>query len=231
LKGLFWIGVILTIVAPLIIGIHYKDPSTSWVAALCGAFITFISKWEEISELSLGPVKAKMKEKIEEAEKVLRQLREAVTVNAHATLTDLGAGSMSGGMRTDRRLEIHKNIISNLKEIDCTDEQVARAERDWKKVMNIYYCGFITQLVEERTSPHLKNFNTSGSRKKAYNELKELEDFGKWKMPSPEQIRSVLSRHSVQDEAVDGWVDDYEHYLETNEVRRVDEFIKLRDRS
>jgi len=30
---------------------------------------------------------------------------------------------------------------------------------------------------------------------------------------------------------VDGWVEDYEHYLNTNEIRRVDEFIKLRDRS
>jgi hypothetical protein len=231
LKALFWIGVIFTLVAPVIIGICFKDASTSWVAALCGAFIAFVSKLDEISELSLGPVKAKMKEKIEEAEKVLQQLRESATVNAHSTLTDLGAGSMMGGMRTDRRLEIHNNIISNLREIGCSEEQVAWAERDWKKVMNIYYCNFIKQLVEERTSPHTVNPNASENRKQAHKELKELEDFGKWEMPSPNQIRSVLSRHSVQDEAVDGWVEDYEHYLNTNEIRRVDEFIKLRDRS
>ena len=137
---LFWVGVVLTIAAPLIIGIKYEDPSTSWVAALCGAFITFISKLDQISELSLGPVKAKMKEKIDEVDKVLKQLREAVTVTSHATLTDLMAGGMMGSMTLGKRLEIHENIILNLRAIGASEEQVAMAEKDWKKANMYYLC-------------------------------------------------------------------------------------------
>ncbi|MEE9294142.1 MAG: hypothetical protein V3W34_04135 [Phycisphaerae bacterium] len=64
---LFWLGIVFTLVAPIVIGVAYGDQTTNWIAALCGAFVTFMAKIESIAELSLGPVKARMKEKMEEA--------------------------------------------------------------------------------------------------------------------------------------------------------------------
>jgi hypothetical protein len=230
LKELFWVGVVLTIVAPLIIGIHYEDPSTSWVAALCGAFITFISKLDQISELSLGPVKAKMKEKIDEVDKVLKQLREAVTVTSHATLTDLMAGGMMGSMTLGKRLEIHENIILNLRAIGASEEQVAMAEKDWIKAISIIYVQIIRNTIEERESPNTVNFKTPDNKKQASLEIDKLEDFSNWQMPTPYQIRAILESHTIKEPPVDLWVNDYEHFLNNNEICRPEELIAKREK-
>ncbi len=229
MKVLFWIGVALTIVAPIIIGIYFKDASTSWVAALCGAFIIFVSKLDEISELSLGPVKAKMKEKIAELNEIIKQLRQAVTITSQVALTDLIAGGFMGSMSLSKRLELHKNIISNLKSIGASEDQISLAEKDWKKGISVIYHLTIQVVLEGRKSPNLINPDTPENKKQASNEINKLLDFKNWDVPTPHQIRSVLVRHSIQDEAVASWVADYEHFLDKNEIRRPEEIIALRE--
>jgi hypothetical protein len=229
LKFLFWVGVVFTIVAPIIIGIGFDDTSTSWVAALCGAFITFVSKLNEISELSLGPVKAKMKEKIDEVNTILQHLREALTVTSQTALTDLIAGGMIGGMSLSKRLELHENIIANLRAIGASDEQISLAERDWRKGISIVYFRTIQVVLEGRKSPNTVNFETPKDKKQASHEIGELLDFKSWNVPTPHQIRSVLTRHSIEDEDTESWINDYEHFLDHNEIRRREEFIAKRE--
>jgi len=229
LKFLFCFGVIFTIAAPIIIGIYYDNPSTSWVAALCGAFIIFVSKWDEIAELSLGPVKARMKEKIEEVNTIIKQLRQAVTITSQAVLTDLIAGGFMGSMTLAKRLELHRNIISNLREIGASEDQISLAEKDWRKGINAIYHNNIMIVLEGRVKPSQINPDTPENKKIASNEIKNLSDFSDWNMPTPHQIRSVLTRHSIQEEDVDSLINDYEHFLEHNEIRNPDKFIAVRE--
>lgn len=229
MKVLFWVGVVLTIVAPIIIGIYFKDTSTSWVAALCGAFITFVSKLDEISELSLGPVKAKMKEKIDEVNTIIKQLRQAVTVTSQAALTDLMAGGFSGGMSLVKRLELHNNIIANLREIGASEDQISLAEKDWRKGVCLIYHRNIISVLEGRTPPDRLNPDTPDNKKQASSEIEGLLNFKGWEAPTPYQIRSILARHSIEDEATNSMVNDFEHFLEHNEIRRLEVFIALRE--
>jgi len=229
LKGLFWFGVIFTLAAPIAIGINYDNPSTSWVAALCGAFITFISKLDAISELSLGPVKAKMKEKIDELNEIIKNLRQAVTITSQAVLTDLIAGGFMGSMSLAKRLELHRNIISNLREIGASEDQISLAEIDWRKGISAIYHNNIMIVLEGRVKPSQINPDTPENKKLASNEIKELLDFSNWNVPTPHQIRSVITRHSIQEEDVDSLINDYEHFLERNEILNLDKFIAVRE--
>ena len=45
MKLLFWIGIVFTLVVPILIGKFFSDHSISWVAALCGAFVVLMSKF------------------------------------------------------------------------------------------------------------------------------------------------------------------------------------------
>lgn len=221
---MFWLGILFTLFAPVVIGIFFDDQSTSWVAALCGAFVTFMAKIGDLAELSLGPVKAKMKEKLEEASATIDQLREIATTNSEATLTDLMAGSFMGGMSLKKRLDLHDKIIDALKGIGASNLQISQAEHDWKKGVCIIYQRAIQQAVEERPEPHETNGNANEKQKKACAEIKELQNFDKWETPSPSQIKNILKKHNIVSENVDKWVNDYEHFIEHNEIRDREKF-------
>ncbi|ANG65340.1 hypothetical protein A8C75_17670 [Marinobacterium aestuarii] len=216
---LFWLGIAFTLVAPLLIGIHFDDQSTSWVAALCGAFATFMAKIGDLAELSLGPVKAKMKEQIERAAATIDQLRQVATTTSEATLTDLMAGSFMGGMSLKKRLELHDNIIEALREIGATEAQLALAEKDWKKGISVIYQRAIRDAVEERPEPSKINVNASDEQKKAGKEINDLMNFESWECPSPNQIRSVLRKYQIESASADKWISDYEFFLESNVIR------------
>jgi len=224
LKILFWLGIIFTLFAPLVIGIYFNDQSTSWEAALCGAFVTFIARIGDLAELSLGPVKAKMKEKIEEASATIEQLREVATTNSEATLTDLIAGSFMGGMSLKKKLSLHDNVVKALKGIGASEQQISVAESDWRKGICIIYQRAIRQAVEQREDPSIININATEEQKKAGAEINELQNFEKWETPTPSQIRKILKKYGIASESVETWVNDYEYFLEHNEIRNREKF-------
>jgi len=204
----------------------YKSPNTIWVAALCGAFVTFMSKIESLAELSLGPVKAKMKETIREATASIENLQKVATVTSKATLTDLMAGGFMGGMRLEKRLELHDEVIESLKEIGASQEQLAEAESDWKKGIAIVYHRAIRKAVEERKHPNRVNPEASEAQKNAGKEIKDLLDFENWAVPSPHQIKVILKKYNIDSTQVNKWIEDYDHFLKTNDIRNREEFIK-----
>ncbi|REG82156.1 hypothetical protein [Marinomonas pollencensis] len=216
---LFWSGIAFTLIAPVVIGIQFDDQSTSWVAALCGAFVTFMARIGDLAELSLGPVKARMKEQIEKAAATIDQLRQVATTTSEATLTDLMAGSFMGGMSLKKRLELHDNIIDALKGIGASEAQLELAEKDWKKGISIIYQRAIRNAVEERPDPNKINVNASDEQKKADKEINDLMNFERWECPSPSQIRSVLKKYQIESPSAEKWISDYEFFLETNVIR------------
>ena len=64
MKALFWLGVAFPVIAPISLGV-LGHGGTAWVALLSGVFITLISRLSDIAEITVGPIKAKMREFIE----------------------------------------------------------------------------------------------------------------------------------------------------------------------
>ncbi len=223
---LFWAGIIFTIVAPVYIGIQYDDPSTSWVAALCGAFVSFMAKIENIAELSLGPVKAKMKQEIKEAAATTEHLKAITTVTSEGFLTDLMAGNFMGGMKLDKRFELHDKVINALNEIGATPEQIARVENNWKKGVAIIYHRTIKKTIEEREHPNKVNPNAPQNAKDAGKEIQDLLNFSEWEAPAPHVIRTVIEKYDISSPEAEKWISDYENFLLTGEIRNREEFLK-----
>ncbi|WP_024850405.1 hypothetical protein [Hydrogenovibrio kuenenii] len=223
---LFWIGVLFTLTVPFILSICFESVSAGWLSAACGAFVVFASKLERIAELSLGPVKAKMREKIEEASATIEQLRKVSVTIAEAELTNLIATAFMGNMTLEKKLEIHDKVIDELKNINVSDEQISTAEESWKKGITVIYHRAIRNALEERPHPSIVNAEISDSQKNAGRELQDLLDFDNWLPPTPYQIRKLLEKHGISSSAAEVWIDDYEHFLKTNEIRNREEFVR-----
>ena len=222
---LFWFGIAFTLIAPIVIGTILHDHTTAWIAALCGAFVTFMAKLESVAELSLGPVKAKLRAKIEEASATIDQLRKVAVATIEASLTDSMAGSFMGGTTFRQRLELHDKLIRTLTDIGASSSEIAAAKSEWDKGIAIIYHRAIKTAVENRESPNRINPDASEQQKAAGTELQDLLDFDSWAVPTPDQMRTVMKKHNVLSGDAETWVNDYEHFLESGEIRRREEFV------
>lgn len=227
MKFLFWAGVLFTAAAPIIIGLFFKDTSTSWVAALCGAFITLMAGLENIAEISLGPVKARMREKIAEAAATIEQLKKVALVMSEGFLTDLMTNNFMGGITLKKQFELHEKITSSLKDIGASSEQIYEAEKNWNKGISIIFHRSIKNAVEERHHPSTINSSATQEQQSAGRELQALLDFDNWQAPSVQQIQAVLDKNNIDLPAVNSLLNDYDHFLKTNEIRNKAEFLNL----
>ena len=225
---LFWIGIIFILVVPVYIGVSRKTPSsTVWAIVVCGALVIFMSKIEIIQEFSLGPLKAKMKDQIREADATIKQLKEISAVSSEATLTNLMAGSFMAGMTLEKRLELHDKIIGSLKEIGVSQYQIDKVESDWGKGISIIYYRTIKNAVEQRKNPNEINPAASEEAQKAGHEIENLLDIKNWAAPTPQQIRNVIEKYNIKSPEAEEWIRDYEHYLKTGEMRNREKFVQF----
>lgn len=226
-KALFWFGAIFTIVAPIVIGTGFADPSTSWVAALCGAFITFISKLDEIAELSLGPVKAKMRETILQATATIEQVQSIAKNISETTLTSLMAGNFgfSDGLNLEARLNLHDRMLESLKEIGISETDISELDEKWEQGIGVIYHRAIAPLIDGRETPNRVNTNATSNQLKARKGWDELLEFDDWKAPTPEAMKSYLKRVDLLTPEINAWVNDYSHFCETGKINRRDLFV------
>lgn len=223
---LFWTGVIFTLIVPILIGLVFKNTSTMWVAAVCGVFITVVARFEDITEVKLGPLQAKMRETIKEANATIEELRRVASISAKAIFTDLMAGGFMGGMKLKTRLDLHDQIISALKEIGASDNAIKDAESMWSKGIGIIYHRAIKDALDRHIKSLQVNPKAPQDIQKAGDQLQKMLQFEEWRAPTPDEMESFIESKGIMTEEILEWISDYRHYIKTGEIKRRNIFEK-----
>ena len=225
---LFGFGIIYTLFVPIFIAHHYEDPTMVQAFALSGAFITLLSKLNDIAELSFGPLKARMNDKINEAAATIAQLHKLSVTLSDATLTDLMASNFMGGASIEKKLIIHDKIISTLNDLGIEPTDINQAEESWIKGISVMYARTIQHHIEGRTQSNTINSHATEAQKQASQALKDMSDFSTWSAPTPKQIKNIITRYNIDSVEANEWLEDYHHFLEHNEIRNKTRFANSR---
>jgi len=232
MKKVFWVGAIFTLVVPLGIGLFGvkigliapdSDNNLPWLALLVGVFITLISRIDDFAEFSLGPLKARMNEKIVEADTAIQDTRQIAVRLTKTALTDLMAGNFFDSMSLRNRLDLHDELVQTLRDIGATDEQIADAEEMWRRGIGVTYHRAIKQAFLEREEANRVSDAEGASpdlqgARDGFQDLLQFHD--NWQAPSPAEMEDYLREQTVLNADAQEWIDDYQHYLETGEIRR-----------
>jgi hypothetical protein len=216
----FWAAVLYAGIAPQVISFYGGSAGASWLATWCGPFVAFMAKFDDLAEFSLGPLRAKMRKTIDEANATLGQLREVATSMVTATLTDVMAGDFLGGMTRAKRLELHDKLMDQLQALGVSDEQRERADADWHKGICTIYC----RIISNTATKHAKSFMKIAKYNKISNEFNTMIKWATWDAAIPAQLKALCQTHDLLTSEVSQWLEDYQNYLETGEIRRKDEF-------
>ena len=212
MKVLFWFGLVFTIVAPVVLGTLGYVP-VAWLTLLSGAFVTLMSRLPDITEIALGPVRARMREVISDANATLKQLRSVALASAEAITTSLISESFLGQHPFLERLKLKDDVVQGLRMIGISNEEQRAVLKRWNLgIANIYYRKIRRSFDNEPPE-------VCGPIRE---ELKKLVDFSEWYVSPPSEFRALLERHNALNEDRTEWIDDYEHFLKTGEIRRLD---------
>jgi hypothetical protein len=219
----FWAAVVFAGIAPLLIKLLLGGSiGTSWLAFFCGAFVAFMARFDDLAEFSLGPLKARMRETIDEANATLEQLRAVATSMAMATLTDLMAGNFQASMSVAKRLALHDSLMNQLRELGVPDEHRRQVDAEWRKGIYVTYHRIIGALVGkygQATLPPAEYHKVAVD----YNSMLNMDT---WEAPRPDELEAFCKERGVLTPEISLWLADYRHYLDTGEIRRKDQFAR-----
>ncbi len=222
---LLWIGIIFTLLAPVTIGLSFHDKSTAWIAALCGVFVTLIAKFDDLTEIGVGPVRAKMRETIREAVATIAQLRSLASTLGRVASTDLMAGGFMGSMQLKMRLDLYDQLIAQLRELGLDNQQIAKATELSGKAINLIYFREIRVAIEQRKQPYSVE-GVPADLRSIGAKFEELLNFENWEAPSPDVIQDFVEANKVATSEVTQWISDYRHFATTGEIRRREAFAR-----
>lgn len=104
-KMIVFIGFIYVLVVPVLLFLDISSLEESLCVSAIGTFLIIISNFEALRELSIGPLRAKMQDKIKEATVTLEELKEITAALSENTLTQLMASNFWDGMTLKRSLK------------------------------------------------------------------------------------------------------------------------------
>lgn len=224
-KILFFVGVLIAVFAPVPLAIWLDSAKFGVLCFVSGTLSVLFSRIDLLEELSVGPLKAKLKQAISEAHATVEQLRTLGAGLSDATLSLLIATEFMDGMNVKSKFELHRKIIDCLVALGASKEQIHASQVNWLKGVSVMYLRVIRQQIEGRESFSRANFDASAEALAASKEIFELSNFEVWYVPSPEEMRAVLERHGLINKDANGWIDDYDVFLKTSSIPRLDSFL------
>jgi len=224
---LFWMGIFFTATIPIGIGLYFENASTAWLAFVCGGFIIFIARLEDLAELSLGPLKAKMRETIQQAHVTIDQLGRVAQTFTKATLTGQMAANFMDGTTLETRLNLHDQLISALKEIGLNEDKIKDADEMWAKGIGIIYHRGIRELLQENHKHDPITGRVSPEILTALEEFQDLLHFKYWQAPTPDQMQEFVQGKGLMTPEIAALISDYRSFVNTGEIKRRDVFVQL----
>ncbi|WP_295487718.1 hypothetical protein [uncultured Pseudomonas sp.] len=105
---LFWLGIAIAVLTPVPLALYLNKSDVSILCFVSGTLAVLFSKLEALEELSVGPLKAKLRAAITEANATVDQLRKLGTELSSATLSILIATEFMNGMSVKEKFSLHQ---------------------------------------------------------------------------------------------------------------------------
>lgn len=191
---------------------------TQALAAAGIGFAAFLmGRIHDVAELSLWPLRAKMRESIAQANATIAELRQVALALGRTGLATLGADQFMDGMNQSTRFAMHDQIVNALLSTGATSNEMSKATTEWRQCLAIRY----HRIIVDTALPQPRDAKEQTAR----NKLESLVDFSKWEAASPERYREVLAEFDLLKPEIKEWISDYEHLLKTGTLTRREEFI------
>lgn len=203
------VAMALVFVPALYVFVMNPEIKTATLLAGAGLLIAFLSRFNDIIELSGFGVSAKLKDTIKEAHATIEQVKDLAMVLAKSSLSNTARSGWWGGLTDDQSQEFFKETVDVLKAVGLSENQIFEAGRDFQNcILRSYYMS----LLGQTTIPDTDNSELR----------KEWELLRKCPVETPHKVdvlKAFFIKYDLMTKDVQKRLDDYEYYFTHHEFK------------
>ena len=155
MKILFWLAAMTAFICPTL-GIFLGYSQAGWASLVSSLVLMFATRFETVEELSFGPLKAKLREKIEEVEKFIEPLNELALTLSEISLTLVMGEGRWDGLSYDERFRAREQIDALLDSLSITGEKRNRIYEKWNAYLESDHANKISERKNQYTDEFLE---------------------------------------------------------------------------
>lgn len=217
---LFIAGIIYIAGAPalFILVSNAKEPAIFLL--ISGVLLTVLSRFNDVSELGLFGLKAKIEKAISEAYATLEQVKEFAKVVATVSLSNTARSGWLGGIPEDQSRKILQETKNTLQELGCSDEEIKEATQDYHNCQLTEYKSVLLHGGGSQVP--------ESDDKKFIEEWRELTKRRESNPVTPYEIRSFFEKYNLMTEEHQKRIDGYEYYFNKQEFLDYEDYKNRR---
>ena len=201
-------------------------PTEMGIIVVAGAIFLSFLHIDKIQRFKGAGFEAEMRQAVEEANATVHQLRDVATTSTKATLTTLMASSFGfqNGMNLSSKLDLHDKLISDLKKIGASEQQIEHADEMWRKGVSVIFHRGILKAIKKTSQI---NPDVAEQVKAVSEEFQEFLNFDTWCTATPEEMKSFINDKGVMNPDIEELLEDYSIFVKTGTYRRRKIFVAL----
>lgn len=169
------------------------------IVALCGAYV-FIS---QIKVFKVWQIEVQLRERLNEAEVILAQLRQVAIVNAKAAYHNIGAGNRFNGPNAAEKQALLDEIDNQLKALNVSDKERRELSSTYLQIAGfdfyMFYARTLERYIQFKTNDLIAQINKNNANEVAKAELERFRQ-GSAEFKPNYQLFFQLKTYSLSDE-------------------------------
>lgn len=213
---LFWLGIFYIAVTPIVFFLSGNEKELSIFLIISGALLVVLSRFEDVSELGLFGLKAKIDRAVKEAYATIEQVKEFAKISAKASLSNTARSGWWGGIPDDQCGQILETTRATLLQLGCTEQEIEAIEHDFHNCQLSEYKSVLLAGGVRKIPKH--------NNKNCLPEWEELRGRPVFPPIAPKELKDFFKKYGFMTEENKKRLAGYEYYFNHRKFLDFDDF-------
>jgi len=216
IKALFPLGVVYIVAAPILFLFSENAKEPAIFVLISGALLAIFSRFDDVSELGLFGLKAKIERVLNDAYATLEQVKKFAKIISISSLSNTARSGWMGGMPEDQKREILVSTLEGLDQLGCDELEIRQISEDFHDCQLLEY----RQVLLGGGGCQTPDTKDEQLRK----EWNDLIDKPVNPPISPNELNTFFEKFNLMTQENRMHLEGYKYYFENHEFQNFDDF-------
>jgi hypothetical protein len=200
-KFLYFMAIAYIASAPFVFFLDGESAKLASLVLTSGVLLAVFSRWNDVTELSLLGLKAKIEKALDETHATIEQVKELAKIMSVSSLANTARSGWWGGILEDQRLEIFDSTVLGLTQLGFKQKEIDSITQDY---INCTMANYKSKLLGSQIPDQ--------ATQECHQEWLALRHQPVADPLHPDRLRAFFDKHIVMNDVLKKRIDGYDHY-------------------
>ncbi len=213
---LFALGIVYVAAAPALFFLIQDAKEPAVFLLISGVLLAVLSRFDDVSELGLFGLKAKIERALTHAYATLEQVKELSKIFAVSSLSNTARSGWLGGIPEEQTREILKSTQETLRRLGCSEQEIKEVSKDFHDCQLAEY----RQVLLGGGGSQIPQSDDQECQR----EWSSLRDRHETPPVRPDELKDFFEKHNFMTDENRKRLAGYVHYYEHKEFQDFEDF-------